>query len=147
MQLAVVHFNQYFILFEYFYRGCHFDSVALWVLGIWTILEENKHRRSSVTAILTIYKFLFTSMIVLFWTGGKNGILYQISNWLCKNDPLSPYDTNLKPCIFLYHGLRWDPSLIFFTCRSSSGVQYLGRNLSDLALTEVWCSETSTRRA
>lgn len=38
--------------------------------------------------------------------------------------------THLKPCIFLYQGLLWEPSLIFCMCTSSSGVQNLGKYLS-----------------
>lgn len=51
---------------------------------------------------------------------------------------LPQYWTDLKPWIFLYQVRRWEPSLIFFTCASSSGVQNLGRNLSKGTVTDGW---------
>lgn len=54
--------------------------------------------------------------------------------------------TDLKPWIFLYQGLLWDPSLIFCTWVSSSGVQNLGRNLSyDTSTVDL--GDTPTLRA
>lgn len=65
---------------------------------------------------------------------------------LCSFILLPQYWTDLKPWIFLYQGRRWEPSLIIFTCASSSGVQNLGRNLSKGTVADV-CGIRPTLRA